>query len=92
MSARGRTAPGFGAVRMRRALALAGCGVLTVGISACESTEQESAKITRESQVAAAHAGTASRPLHASKTPGHPRGRVHQAARAAHGKLRSRSG
>ncbi len=35
---------------MRRALAVAGCGVLTVGITACESTEQESAKIGRENK------------------------------------------
>jgi hypothetical protein len=34
--------------RMRRALVVAGCGVLTVALSACESTEQESAKIGRE--------------------------------------------
>jgi hypothetical protein len=33
---------------MKRALVLAGCGVLAVGMSACESTEQESAKIGRE--------------------------------------------
>lgn len=33
---------------LRRALVVAGCGVLTVTLSACESTEQESAKITRE--------------------------------------------
>jgi hypothetical protein len=33
---------------MRRALVVAGCGALTVGLSACESTEQESAKIGRE--------------------------------------------
>ncbi len=45
--------PGSGAVRMRRALILAGCGVLSVGLSACESTEQESAKIGRENGVAA---------------------------------------
>jgi len=37
-------------VRVRRALAVAGCGVLTVTLSACESTEQESAKIGREGQ------------------------------------------
>ena len=42
-----------GAVRMRRALVLAGCGVLSVGLAACESTEQESAKIGRESEAAA---------------------------------------
>ena len=47
--ARPRTRPGGGAVRMRRALALAGCGVLSVGLCACESTEQESAQIGRES-------------------------------------------
>ncbi len=35
---------------MRRALAVAGCGVLTVGITACESTEQESAKLARENK------------------------------------------
>jgi hypothetical protein len=38
-----------GTLRMR-ALAVAGCGVLTVSVSACESTEQESAKIGREGQ------------------------------------------
>jgi len=32
---------------IRRALALAGCGVLSVGLCACESTEQESAKIAK---------------------------------------------
>ncbi len=47
--ARPRTRPGGGAVRMRRVLALAGCGVLSVGLCACESTEQESAQIGRES-------------------------------------------
>jgi hypothetical protein len=45
--------PGRGAVRMRRALVLAGCGMLSVGVAACESTEQESAKIGRESEAAA---------------------------------------
>lgn len=35
---------------VRRVLAVAGCGVLTVTLSACESTEQESAKIGREAQ------------------------------------------
>ncbi len=33
---------------LKRALVVAGCGVLTVTVSACESTEQESAKIARE--------------------------------------------
>jgi len=52
----GRAAPRqpTGAVQVRRALALAGCGVLTVTLSACESTEQESAKIGREGQQPAA--------------------------------------
>lgn len=46
--------PVSGAVRMRRAaLALAGCGVLCVGLAACETTEQESAKIGHESEAAA---------------------------------------
>ncbi len=42
-------------VRVRRVLALAGCGVLGVGLTACESTEQESARIGRESETPAAH-------------------------------------
>jgi hypothetical protein len=50
MSTLGRTASTTGAVRMRRALVAASCGVLTVSVSACESTEQESAKIGREGQ------------------------------------------
>jgi hypothetical protein len=33
---------------MMRALLVAGCGVLTVTVSACESTEQESARLGRE--------------------------------------------
>ncbi len=37
---------------MRRALAVAGCGVLTVGATACESTEQESSKLAREDKQA----------------------------------------
>jgi len=48
-AARARSRPGAGGVRMRRALALAGCGMLSVALGACESTEQESAKIGRES-------------------------------------------
>jgi hypothetical protein len=70
MIARGRTAPGLGAVRVRWALALAGCGVATVVVSACESTEQESAKIARESQSVAA------KPAHAK-----PRKHSHHRAR-----------
>jgi len=53
MSTPARTARRSGAVRMRRVLALAGCGVLSVSLAACESTEQESAKIGRESEAAA---------------------------------------
>jgi hypothetical protein len=58
------------AVRIRRALVVAGCGVLSVGLSACESTEQESARIGRENRVGAqtahgplthSHAGARSR-------------------------------
>lgn len=33
---------------LKRALAVVGCGVMTVTLSACESTEQESARIGRE--------------------------------------------
>ena len=89
MSTRRRGAPGFGAVRIRRAVALAGCGVLAVGISACESTEQESAKIGRESQVAAARLA----PAHASTSVRHTHGRGHAASRrAASGRVQSNSG
>jgi hypothetical protein len=42
---------------LKRALVVAGCGVLTVTVSACESTEQESAKIGKQEQ-ASASAGT----------------------------------
>ena len=42
-----------GTTRIRRALALAGCGMLGVGLAACESTEHESAKIGRENEAAA---------------------------------------
>jgi hypothetical protein len=44
----------------RRTLALAGCGVLTVAVSACESTEQESARLAAGagSQADAAAAGS----------------------------------
>ncbi len=35
---------------MRRVLAVAGCGVMTVGVTACESTQQESAKLGRENK------------------------------------------
>jgi hypothetical protein len=65
--------PISGAVRMRRALALAGCGVLSVGLSACESTEQESAKIGRENELAA----HASAPRPAARTHGGSRAHRH---------------
>jgi hypothetical protein len=87
MSSTDRAAPGFGAVRMRRALAVAGCGVLSVGISGCESTEQESARIGRESQVAAARAA-----LHTLKPARRAHGRGPAGARAANGRSRGQSG
>jgi hypothetical protein len=70
---------------VRRALAVAGCGVLTVTLAGCESTEQESAKIGREEQQAAraqtaakpasAHHGAAGSSHHAGKhQTGHPTG------------------
>jgi hypothetical protein len=46
-------APVVGSGRVRRVLAVAGCGVLTVTVAACESTEQESAKLGRENAAAA---------------------------------------
>jgi hypothetical protein len=64
--ARSRLRPG-GSVRMRRALALAGCGVLSVGLTACESTEQESSRIGRESAAATLAAERAEAHAHASK-------------------------
>jgi hypothetical protein len=42
---------------LRRALVVVGCGALAVTVSACESTEQESAKIGREGGAAAAGPG-----------------------------------
>ncbi len=55
-------------VRVRRVLVLAGCGVLGVGLAACESTEQESARIGRESEAAAVQ--TAPSPSAAAAHPG----------------------
>ena len=52
-----RPPPVSNTMRMRRALAVAGCGVLTVGLSACQSTQQESAKIGREGRQLVAAAG-----------------------------------
>jgi predicted dinucleotide-binding enzyme len=60
---------------MRRALVLAGCGMLGVGLAGCESTEQESAKIGRESEAAArAAAKPAAKPHAATRT--HRKGSV----------------
>jgi hypothetical protein len=53
MSTRTRAARRSGAARRRRALVLVACGMLSAGLSACESTEQESAKIGRENAAAA---------------------------------------
>jgi hypothetical protein len=50
VSSRGRPTPLSGSERIRRALVVAGCGVLGVSVSACESTEQESAKLNHEGQ------------------------------------------
>jgi hypothetical protein len=43
---------------LKRALVVVGCGALTVTVSACESTEQESAKIAREGTAAVAASPT----------------------------------
>jgi len=85
MSTRARAVPGSGAARMRRALALAGCSVLSVGLTACESTEQESSRIGRESEAAAKAAAA---PRHASKRHGSGRShsRTHTSTHAKHAK------
>jgi hypothetical protein len=44
-------------MRVKRALVVAGCGVLTVALSGCESTEQESARIGREGRQLVAGSG-----------------------------------
>jgi hypothetical protein len=80
MSTARRSAP-RGAVRVRRALALAGFGVLGLTASACESTEQESARIGHESQAAAQQA----QPKQAKQTRSGSRRRSHAAPRPAHG-------
>jgi len=59
-------------------LAAASCAV-AVGLSACATTEQESAKIGRESQVAAAKANA---PAHQAKHSHHPSGH-HTSKRSA---------
>ncbi len=62
-------------MRIRRALALAGCGMLAVGLAACESTEQESAKIGRESEAAARAAAKPVASKHAgARAHGHAHG------------------
>jgi hypothetical protein len=84
MSTRSRAVPSFGAARMRRALALAGCSVLSVGLTACESTERESARIGRESEAAA----KAAAPKPPAKTHGAARthSRTHTTTYAQHAK------
>jgi hypothetical protein len=75
--------PVCGSVRIRRALALAGCGVASIGLTACESTEQESARIGRESAAAArAEASESAVRTHAAGR-AHARGH-HSAHGAAH--------
>ena len=55
----------------RFALLAAGSCAFAVGLSACASTEQESARIGRESQVAAAQANA---PAHTAKHSHHSSG------------------
>jgi hypothetical protein len=62
---------------MRRALALAGCGFVSVGLCACESTEQESSRIGRESEAAARAAANPA-------VKGHAGGRSHGNRHPAH--------
>ena len=61
---------------VRRALAVAGCGVITVTLAACESTEHESAKIGREEQQAA-HALAAHEAAHVSHSAHSAHGHQH---------------
>jgi hypothetical protein len=65
----------------RRTLVLLGCGAATLSAAACASTEQESARIGRESQLAAARASQKPKPKaahgarsHASRRRAHPPG------------------
>jgi hypothetical protein len=89
----GSPRPRSGAVRMRRALMLAGCGMLSVGLCACESTEQESARIGRESEPAThAAARTAQKAAGARAGASRPHSRAHGAAHAPSGKAPSSSG
>jgi hypothetical protein len=59
-------------------LVLAGCGMLGVGLSACESTEQESAKIGRENEAAAR---TAAKPATSTRAGARGHGHAHAAKR-----------
>jgi hypothetical protein len=72
--------PRSGATRIRRVLLLAGCGMLGVGLSACESTEQESAKIGRENEAAAR---AAAQPAAGTHTGARVQGRARAAKRGA---------
>jgi hypothetical protein len=73
--------PICGSVRIGRALVLAGCGVASIGLSACESTEQESAKVGRESAAAArAEASESAARTHAAAR---AHGRSHPSAHGA---------
>ena len=70
--------PRSGAMRIRRALALAGCGMLGIGLAACESTEHESAKIGRENEAAARAAAKPAASKHAgASSHGHGHGATH---------------
>jgi hypothetical protein len=53
-----RPPAGSGAARLRRTLVAGICGLVCVGMAACESTEQQSARIGREN-AAAERAATA---------------------------------
>ncbi len=79
MSTRPVARPPAQSARVRRALVVAGCGVLGVGLSACESTEQESARIGRESQAAVQTAPTRSARAHPTSAPAPRTGSIHGA-------------
>jgi hypothetical protein len=76
-AARPRSRPGGGGVAIRRALALAGCGVLSVGLAGCESTEQESSKIAAESVAATPSSATPPKGAHHARRGGHAHSASH---------------
>ena len=72
---------------LKRGLVVIACAAMTTSFAACESTEQESTQIQRQSE-AAQQAETAAKPKPATKRHTHGRSDhiVHASAKAAKGK------